>query len=110
MEQNTTFRNQDKVWYFEKSFSCPEKYDQFINWLSFEFYMLQQEQERLLTIYFPNGTLQVEKEEVVREGLVSKLQIASKCQKTGMRFKEKLLAFLAYFDRYDKLNDISVLS
>lgn len=91
---------------FQMSFSCSEKYDQFVNWLCDEFYFFQQDQDTALTIYFPNGKLRVKKEVERDSTLLSKLTIESKCKIFGSKIEKKLSAFLNYIERYHKLSQI----
>ncbi|WP_299396867.1 hypothetical protein [uncultured Gelidibacter sp.] len=105
MEHEQDFRDEEAHnWDFQLSFSCSEKYDQFVNWLSYEFYFFQQDQDRLFTIYFPNGKVQVEKEEHHDRTLLSKVTIESKCQKIGLKMKKKVSEFLHHIEKYHKLS------
>lgn len=91
---------------FQMSFSCSEKYDQFVNWLCDEFYFFQQDHDPALTIYFPNGKLW-EKRVVGNDStLLSKLTIESKCKIFGSKIEKKLSAFLNHIERYHKLSQI----
>lgn len=104
MGENINLIDQNHNWYFEKAFSCSEKYDQFINWLRVEFYFFQQDQGAFLTIYFPNGQVQVTREEEADAMLVSKISIESKCRKVGLKMKRTVAAFLDHIENYNKLS------
>ncbi|MBJ7882042.1 hypothetical protein [Gelidibacter salicanalis] len=93
-------------WAFEMSFSCVDKYDQFVNWLSDEFYFFQQDQGQFLTIYFPNGQIKVKNEDEDGSKLRSKLTIESKCRHVGLKIKKKLSDFLNHIERYHILSQI----
>lgn len=93
-------------WNFEMSFSCVDRYDHFINWLRDEFYFFQQDHDLFLTIYFPNGQVQVKKELEDGNTLLSKITIESKCRKVGLRIKKKLSDFLNHREVYHKLSQI----
>ncbi len=107
MKQNTNLKEQSFHWNFEKSFSCSEKYDQFINWLRVEFSFLQQDQGAFLTIYFPNGQVQVKKEKENDATLVSRILVESKCRKVGLKIKKNLTEFLNHIEKYNKLSQIA---
>lgn len=110
MKQNKDVLEQNHRWYFEKSFSCSEKYDQFINWLGVEFYFFQQEHGSDFTIYFPNGQVQVKREEELDATLVSKIMVESKCRKVGAKIKKTLSDFLDHIENYNRLSQVSVLN
>lgn len=110
MEKNTHQIEQNYRWDFEKSFSCSEKYEQFINWLSVEFYSLQQDQGSFLTIYFPNGEIKVTKEEGNDATFVSKISVVSKCRKVGMKIKKNLLDFFNHIENYNRISYISIMN
>lgn len=110
MKQNKNLIEQNHSWNFEKSFSCSEKYDQFINWLRVEFYFFQQDQGLFLTIYFPNGQMKVKRNEETDATLVSKITVESKCRKVGLKIKKNLSEFLDHIENYNRLSQASVLS
>lgn len=100
--KNRTAKNHQ--WFFEQSFSCANTYEQFINWLQYEFCFLQQEQDDNLTLYFPNGQVQVKKEIGNEQDVISKISLESKCQNIGLKMKNRLSAFLDHVDRYHRLH------
>lgn len=106
MKQNTNLIEENHRWYFEKSFSCSEKYDQFINWLRVEFYFFQQDQGSDFTIYFPNGHVLVKRKEETDASLVSKITVESKCRKVGSKIKKNLSEFLDHIENYNRLSQI----
>lgn len=106
MKRNTSLIESHHNWYFEKSFSCSEKYDQFMNWLCVEFSFFQQDQGSFLTIYFPNGQVQVKREDDTGASFVSKISVDSKCRKVGLKIKKRLSEFLNHIEKYNKLNEI----
>lgn len=110
MEQNTNIFEENHSWDFETSFSCPIKYEQFINWLRVEFYSFQQEQSSFLTIYFPNGQMQVKRKEETDARFVSKITVESKCRKVGLKIRKNLSDFLNHIEKYHKLSKVSILS
>lgn len=93
-------------WFFEKSFSCSESYDQFINWLRAEFYFFQQDQGTCITIYFPNGKLLVNKENSHDRTIVSKITVESKCKRVGLKIRKNFSEFLDHIEKYHKLNQM----
>lgn len=107
MEHSTDIYEESHYkWLLESSFSCSKKYDQFINWLRTEFYFFQQDQGSFLTIYFPNGHVQVNREEEKDNTLISKITIESKCKKYGLRIRKKLSEFLDHIEKYNRLSKI----
>ena len=106
MEKNVNLIEQNHNWHLEKSFSCSKKYDQFINWLRDEFSFFQQDQSSFLTIYFPNGQVQVKREEDHDATLVSKISVESKCGNAGLKMKKTLSAFLDHIENYNRLSQI----
>ena len=109
MEKKTNEVEQVHSWDLEQSFSCSIRYDKFINWLRVEFYSFQQEQSSFLTIYFPNGQVQVKRNKEPDATFVSKITVESKCRKVGLKIKRNLSDFLAHIEKYDKLSEISLL-
>lgn len=97
--------NKKHQWLFERSFTGMDKYEQFIDWLRYEFYFLQQDHETFLTLYFPNGHFQVTKEIEKEEKVVSKIALESKCHKMGLKMKKRLSDFLDHMNRYQRLNE-----
>ncbi len=110
MKQDTNLFEQNHKWYFEKSFSCSEKYDQFINWLRVEFYFFQQDQGSDFTIYFPNGQMLVKRKEEADSSFISKITVESKCRKVGSKIKKNLSDFLDHIENYHRLDQISILN
>ena len=106
MKQHTDLIEDNHKWYFEKSFSCSGKYDQFINWLRVEFYFFQQDQGSDFTIYFPNGQMLVKREEEFDNTLISKITVVSKCRKVGSKIKKNLSEFLDHIEKYNRLSKI----
>ena len=106
MKQNIDLIEENHRWHFEKSFSCSKTYDQFINWLRVEFNFLQQHQGSFLTIYFPNGQLEVKRGEEIGESLVSKITVESKCGNVGLKIKKNLSQFLDHIENYNKLSQM----
>ena len=103
MNQKKDMKKIAKCWYYERSFSCIKRYDQFLNWLQFEFYFLQQEQGSYLTFYFPNGQVEITKE-IQSDAFVSKISLESKCHKIGLKMNKRLCDFFDYMERYHHLD------
>ena len=108
MEESTNLIAHNHSWYFEKSFSCADKYDQFINWLRVEFYFFQQDQSSDFAIYFPNGQMKVRRMEETDTTFVSKITVESKCRKFGLKIKKNLSEFLDHIEKYHNLSEISI--
>ena len=111
MKKHLTEIAQIHSWYFEKSFSSFQTYEQFINWLRVEFYcFLQNDQDALLTIYFPNGKVKVKHQETTDSLLISKITIESKCAKIGLKMKKKVSEFLSHIENYYNYSQSPVLN
>lgn len=113
MEKSINQTAENHRWYFEKSFSSSKKYEQFINWFRVEFYSFLQhdhDHDSFLTIYFPNGEVNVKSEKLAGAMLISKISIESKCRKVGLKMKKSLSEFLDHIESYDKFGHKPVLN
>lgn len=103
MEVEKRFMKGRYQWFFEQSFSRVDIYEQFINWLQFEFYFLQQEHGTLSTLYFPNGQVKITSDSKNDTPFVSTITIESKCKNAGLKMKKRFSDFLEYFEHYHRL-------
>lgn len=94
-------------WFLEMDFPNSEKHDQFINWLRMEYYFFQQENGALLTIYFPNGQVKVEKRPKQENTFTSEITVKSTCRKYGLKMRKSLSAFLDYIENYHRLSQLN---
>lgn len=90
-------------WLYNDSFENVHTFNKFINWLSGEFTLYQQDEFNGLTVFFPNGCLFIKQLEPNKNRVEFRIEVKSKCLKSGTKIFNQVKSILSHLNHF-KLN------
>lgn len=89
-------------WLHNDSFENIYTFNKFINWLSGEFNLYQQDEFNGLTVFFTNGWLLIKQLETNKNKIEFRIEVKSKCLKSGTKIFNLVKSILSHFKTFQK--------
>ncbi|MDO5968985.1 hypothetical protein Q4Q35_04120 [Flavivirga aquimarina] len=84
-------------WLHDDSFENLYDFNKFINWLSGEFTLYQQDEFHGLTVFIPNGWFSIEQLSLNKNVIEFRIEVKSKCFKSGVKIFNQVKLILKHF-------------
>ena len=83
-------------WIHDDSFETMHSFTQFINWISGEFVLYQQENIDGLKVFFPNGCFLIKELNLKNNAIGFRIAVKSKCLKNGTQIFNQIVSILTH--------------
>lgn len=89
-------------WIYDDNFETEKVFEKFINWLSSEFILYQQEKINDLTVYFPNGLFVIKQLENKNNHTEFVIKVKSKCRKKVKYISKRIMLILNHMKAFQE--------
>ncbi len=97
-------------WSHNNSLGNLNTYNRYLNWLSGEFKLYQQDELNGLKVYFPNGWFLVKQIKSNKNQIDFIIEVRSKCVKTGSKTYDVITSILVHVKAFETVNKHEQLS